>query len=135
MSREFFDKVQELRNVHSAVLSSRQMLQLEENWDGEDARPVLESTWKRATHFLWRIAVTLWKEDNISIPPPEIDPVPDGSIDIDWRLNGRELLINIPPDPDKPTTYYGDDGAGGKVNKGELNTSESNHWLLVWLLE
>ena len=42
------------------------------------------------------------------VPLPRIQPVPDGSIDLNWKTEPFELLINIPPKKDEIICVYGE---------------------------
>ena len=60
-------------------------------------------------------------------------PGASGSIALEWRALGRELLITVPADPSKDAVYYGDDGLGGHKQKGTLDTAQPNRALAGWL--
>jgi hypothetical protein len=124
-----------LRQVSEAVQASRELLGLREGWDGEGAAAISEETWKRATEFLFRNAQLLWNENGVRIEAPRIVPVPDGTLDIHWKVAKRELLVNIPSKAGERAKYYGDDGTGHHVVEGDLDTAAANHWLLMWLSE
>jgi hypothetical protein len=124
-----------LRQVSGAVQSSRELLGLGEGWNGEEASAISEETWRRATEFLSRNAQFLWSEHGVRIEAPRIVPVPDGTLDIHWKVAERELLVNIPAKVGERAKYYGDDGAGHHVVEGDLDTAAANHWLLMWLSE
>ncbi len=87
----------------SAINSSRAMLEWEANWDGEGSPLYAEDTWSRATTFLVQSAKDMWRDYSISIAAPMIEPGPDGSIDIHWLLDDRELSLNVPADAEKPS--------------------------------
>jgi hypothetical protein len=124
-----------LEEIDHLIGSSRKMLELEEDWDGEGASPIAESTWQRAVDFLRGAASTLWSKYNLQMESPSIVPASDGSIDLHWKLSNRELLINIPPKQNEWADYYGDNKRGGNIVKGTLNTEAPNYWLFVWLTE
>ena len=126
---------QGLQDIDKIISSSRRLLDFKDNWDGEGAVRVQEQTWRRAVDFLRQNLTLLWEKHQIRAEPPSIVPVNDGSIDIHWKVEGRELLINIPPIPRKRATYYGDNKEGGNVVEGDFETDAQNHWLLVWLTE
>src|SRR5262245_7329836 len=117
-----------------AIKESGSILNLEHDWDGEGSSTYDESTWIRATNFLKTNALSLSNNSGLHIPIPEIDPGPHGSIDLHWRTRSRELLINIPHDPNQLAGYYGDNFADEKI-KGKLNTSEENVWIMMWLMK
>ncbi len=61
-----------------------------------------------------------------------ISPVGDGSIDIHWKDERRQLLINVPAAGDEPIEFYGDD-RGRTIVKGVVDPSASTRWLFAWL--
>jgi len=67
------------------------------------------------------------------LPSPKIQPGPEASIDLHWKMERFELLVNIPNDPSKPATFYGDD-YGDLCIRGNLNPSAPIPGLVVWLL-
>lgn len=121
--------------IDQLIESSRKILDLEEDWDGEGASPIKESTWQRAADFLRRTALTLLSKHSLRLENPSIVPASDGSIDLHRKLPTRELLINIPPNQNECADYYGDNTRGGNIVKGSLNNEAHNDWLFVWLEE
>jgi hypothetical protein len=73
---------------------------LKEGWDGADAKPIEWCAIQRA------IALLRFAEyhDHV-IPVPDIVPVCDGSVDLEWRTEECHVLINIPADDKKKPTY------------------------------
>ena len=121
-----------LGSIDQFIESSRTILELEEDWDGEGASPITESTWQRAARFLRRNASSVLGR---AMEALTIVPVQDGSIDLHWKLPHRELLINISPTDDKWATYYGDNRLGWNTVEGKLDIQAPNQWLFVWLTE
>lgn len=123
------DVCQELRD---AVTESRWILELPDDWDNEGACSYREETWVRAQEFLFRLAVESEKTFNFLIPLPRILPGPDGSIDLHWKTDNYELLVNIPADGDQTAGFYGDDY--GKMNiKGTFDPTKDTHSVLSWI--
>lgn len=120
--------------LSSAIENSRTILDLEDDWDGEGGVCYSEATWLRATEFLRENALRLRQLKDVWPAVPFIEPGPNGSIDLHWRTSKRELLINIPRDPNQPAGYYGDNFANETI-KGKLNISENNEWIMVWLMK
>lgn len=89
------------------------ILNLSYNWDGYGAQPFNEETLRRAYNLSENILDHFWN-DIIDISIPLIQPVPDGSIDINWETDEFELLINISPESNKQVNLYGE-----KINSPE----------------
>lgn len=79
-------------------------------------------------------ARSFFQNSGVWIAAPDICPGPDGSIDLLWKLEDRELLINIPFDENALAEYYGDDL---KINtiKGKLDFADKHEWILTWLMK
>ena len=68
------------------------------------------------------------------MPTPQINPGPEGSIDVHWKTRQFELLLNFPADPTLPAGFYGDDYGTLKI-KGKMRTEGFNQGLLLWLMK
>ena len=124
-----------LKHVADAIEQSRTLLDLDDDWDDEGTPDYAEETWNRAVGFLARTATRLWEQYGARPAIVEVLPGAHGSIGLDWRAPGRELLVTIPADPAREAPFYGDDGSGGRKIKGALDLSSPNPTLLAWLAE
>lgn len=124
----------ELAQIWDAIKASEWILGLEEDWNGEGAETVERATWERATRFLGNYAVRSWEKFLVIIDAPKIFPGPSGSIDLHWRTEEYELLVNIPADPEKFAEFYGDDYGNAHI-KGGFDPTGYNLGLLSWLSE
>jgi hypothetical protein len=116
--------------INEALARAEWMLNLEDDWDGEGSVGFSKITFNRAADFLRRYATGAWKRAGTIIPVPEILPGPDGSIDILWKTEGYELLVNIPAE-NKLASFYGDDLRDANI-KGTFDASVENLGLLEW---
>lgn len=105
--------------VEQAIENSRYLLGLGDDWNGDGARAIQRSTWLVATNLVRRTALTLGARTGIQLPPPEIGPCADGSIDLFWDTAAFTLLINIQPNSAE-SDFYGDNRVGLKL-KGTFN--------------
>lgn len=122
----------ELSYISDVIDSSFSILKLGTSCEEEGIPAYKEKTLKRAIKFLENHAVWLWKNHGICIDAPKILPGPNGGIDLLWKTDTYELLVNIPEDPNKPADFYGDD-RGQIYIKGTLNPTEYSQGLLIWL--
>ena len=120
--------------IRREIERSKRILQLEDDWDGQGSPRYSEEVWRRAIDCLLRYARYSLREGDSVIPTPRIDPGPEGSIDIHWKQQQFELLMNIPSDPNLPAGFYGDDYGHTKI-KGKIKTDGINRGLLLWLVE
>jgi hypothetical protein len=74
----------------------------------EDAPLYSRDTLHRASAFLKAQSAQALKMYGAFAPVPNIGIGPNGSVDLHWKRNDWELLVNIPADNDEPATYYGD---------------------------
>jgi len=118
--------------IEASLQQAREMLDWGENWDGEGRPGYSEDTWSRAREFLLHSTEELWKRHQRAIPVPDIEPGPSGSIDFHWHMDDRELLLNLPGDPNELVDFYGDSSVGESI-KGRTHPSTVGPWLLAWL--
>jgi hypothetical protein len=121
--------------LRHAIEKSRRIVGQVLEYDDETI-VVSESTWNRAQKFLMKNALKLWRSHKICFDPPQIIAGPEGSIDLLWRTDNRELLINVPAGSEEPIGYYGDDRAEGTTNavRGkDLESSPDAEWIFLWL--
>ncbi len=116
----------------NAVDSSRKMLDLPDDWDGDGSPCYSEATWGRAVGFVARNALWLWQKQGLRMECPAIRKGPEGSIDLHWKSTDRELLVNIPVDDSVRAAFYGDDRQGLYI-EGAIDVSIFNQGLLLWL--
>ena len=83
------------------------ILNLSDNWDGYGAQPFNEGTLNRA-YILIENILNHFLINQIDISIPLIQPVADGSIDINWETDEFELLINISSESNKQVNLYGE---------------------------
>lgn len=127
------DRISVSPQIQEAIELSKWILELEENWDEQGSSKYAKSTWERACHFLIRQAKFSLQISGKGLPSPKILPGPEASIDLHWKMERFELLINIPESLSKPATFYGDD-YGALCIRGNLNPSKPVPGLVVWLL-
>jgi hypothetical protein len=65
---------------------------------------------------------------------PSFEFGPARSIDLHWKRNGWELLVNIPADSGQLASFYGDD-YGEQRTKGTFNPKDFNYGIAMWLME
>lgn len=94
--------------LEGAILASRAILDLPADFDREGSPSYAEATWSRAAALIRRYAEVVSRE-RLGIVTPRISPGPDASIDIHWQTLVFELIVNVPSNPDRPATFYGDD--------------------------
>lgn len=120
-------------SILEVIEKSKWILALESDWNDECALPISNETWKRTTNFLEAHAKWMVGVFGIEIKAPQIGPVPDGSIDLHWKTEEMELLINVPTNLNSPATFYGDDFGLIRI-EGTVSLLGYNRGLLAWLM-
>lgn len=114
--------------------SGERILALRDDWDGEGSSSYSDLVVTRASDFVRRYATRAWMDSDVVIATPRILPGPDGSIDVHWKMDSYELLVNIPPDQDEVATFYGDD-YGTAQFKGTFNPATYKRGLISWIVD
>jgi len=122
----------ELQGIVLAIETSRNILELKENWDGEGALPFSQKVWEKAVTFLALLAKEALERLNIIVDAPRILPSAEGSIDLHWKTDSYELLVNIPQNG-APASYYGDNTIGNMPIKATCDASKPDRKLISWL--
>jgi hypothetical protein len=120
--------------IDKAIAESEYILALGDDFDDSGTPAYTRAALDRATRFLREFAAAAFREFRCHLVAPYIDPGPNGSIDLHWKRGSFELLVNVPIDPDRHPTYYGDD-YGVSTVKGEINSIVSRRTLAYWLLQ
>lgn len=126
-----------LEHLAEVVERSRWMLDLAPDWDGQGSCGYAPETWEAAGALLLGGSVDYLERFGEVVPSPSFDNGPEGSIDIFWETTDREMLLNVPAQPDAPVRYYGRSGSGYEV-KGTVSLADQHKWfplLIEWLAE
>lgn len=106
---DYYNLPFELEGLAAFVQSSKAILTLEENWDDNGALRIDKQTWITACKAIIEYSKDILSNHMIAIPLPDMNPCPDGSIDLVWRKPNLRLLINIKPPSSKiAASGYGD---------------------------
>lgn len=114
--------------------SRKRILSLRDNWDGEGSPGYLPNTLDRAITFVRTHSSVFTEISGKDAPVPQINPAPEGSIDIHWKQASWELLVNIPAEVNQKAAFYGDDYGKGTI-KGTLDVDRYNFGLIEWLMK
>lgn len=109
------------------------LLQLEDDYDGEGSQAPSEDTVKRATDFIKKIAFAVHSVSGRVVEIPKILPGPGGSVDVCWKTDTFQLLVNFPENREEPASYYGDD-YGKNTTEGLFDVSRLDQVFLFWLI-
>ncbi|HMF31983.1 MAG TPA: hypothetical protein VKK79_11235 [Candidatus Lokiarchaeia archaeon] len=97
----------------------REISDLNEDWDGEGAKKIIEETFKKVVNFLVDLNQKCRKARLGSIILPQIFPGTAGEIELQWNTDRFKLVVIIPENEKATAIYYATDYADGKI-KGTL---------------
>jgi hypothetical protein len=90
--------------IEALIHEARWILDLEDDWDGDEGVGYHNATLERASTLLCAIADCCWDYWGAPLPLPVLNPADEGSIDLSWRGEVR-MLINLPSDRELPPTF------------------------------
>jgi hypothetical protein len=123
-----------IQSLEAEIELSKQILDYKDDWDGEGSPAYSMETWQRAVDFLKYYIQAAWQKLRIVLSIPKILPGPDGSIDLHWKTDIYELLVNIPPKDTNFAGFYGDTTSGDLIKgKISLQKKELRLGLIEWL--
>jgi hypothetical protein len=122
-----------LTPLEQEIQASQWILELPPDWDGEGARQSTRETWERSSDFLRTLSRMIESRFGITLKPPRILPSPHGSIDLHWKTDRFELLVNVPADPGEVVRYYGDNLQGNMPIESTCNPSDPDRKLVAWI--
>lgn len=118
--------------LNKLTVNSREILKFQDDTD-DGFIPYKDETLKRAINFLAPYMKALLWLSGANVPAPKLLPGPAGSIDVHWKNERKELIVNIPADPNAKALFYGDD-YGEIFIKGSLGTAPLHASILMWLM-
>jgi hypothetical protein len=119
--------------MEALLQQCRNLTALPEDWDEAGASVIDSPTVETATRFL-RAASEMASAIGRSLPLPVVSPCHDGSIDLFWKSNAYQLLVNIQPPHANESDFYGETAAGFKF-KGTFRSGTSDASVIPTLLE
>jgi hypothetical protein len=131
------DKSFYILNIYSTLIEtiekSTSILKLSACWDGEDAKSIEKGIYFETITYLINLTEHIYKNYNIIISSPEINPCRDGSLDLEWRTSENVLLINLKNDMDLDIHYYGENKITNNSIKGISKDNSLNEDLCFWM--
>jgi hypothetical protein len=122
---------QKLKHIELSISNAQSILNLAENWDDEGALKVSKNVHSSAILFLKKYALFLLNDLKTVISAPDINPVKDGSIDLEWHTPNARMLINV--NNSGKIGYYGDNFNDLNSIKGKVDNDSVQTFLAVWM--
>lgn len=128
-----FSLSRKLSSLYQTIQESKNILELEEDWDGDGALPCNSETYIRSIEFLTDYSNEVLESFDIILDNPEINIARDGSIDLEWRSKNYILLINFNNSEIIDIQYYGEDNISKTIIKGFIEDKSINKDLAFWM--
>ena len=115
--------------IKDKIEKSKKIFSLEYNWDDCGASTISKVAFKNAIDFLEKYAERILDVSCKELIPPEIVPVKDGSVDLEWNLKNSYLLINFRSEDIDNALYYLAYKDGDIITfdaNGQINTKNIN---------
>lgn len=122
---------QKLKHIELSISNAQSILNLKDNWDDNGALQVPLKVYSSAILFLKKYALFILNNLETVISAPEINPVKDGSVDLEWHTPQARMLINLKKDG--KIAYYGDSYNDLNSIKGKVDTQSVQTFLAVWM--
>jgi hypothetical protein len=120
-----------LAHIQKSIDNSVFITSLSADWDDAGSLSVSSDLYQSAVTFLKKYALFVYKILEEIIPEPDIAPVKDGTIDLEWHTPKARMLINIKGDG--TASYYGDNLSNLNSIKGRVATEEVEFFLASWM--
>lgn len=122
-----------LKPIYDEIENSKELLLLEEDWDGMGAKAPNKEIYDASIDFLMMYIHHLASR-RVFIETPEINLCPNQSIDLSWRAKNARMLINIRKDEQSviKAFYYGDNIDNLNPIQGSVEL-DSVTYLAMWM--
>lgn len=131
-----FSAPENLVEINNRIKASEKILMLKYNWDDDGAKPVNQIVYKRAIKFLEDCSNFIYNVWGKILIAPDIAPVNDGSIDLEWTLESSSFLINFKNTKEGIAFYYGEFKDNKNIvfdTNGQINTGSIQNKFALYL--
>jgi hypothetical protein len=118
-------------SIKKAIEDAKWISELDDDWDDEGSLGYTKELLEKVEMLLTSWKDKSWSDYRRTFPLPDIQPGPDGSIDLHWKKETYELLLSI-PNNEQPVHFYGDDYSEN-VMKGSFSQGAEMPNFLFWL--
>jgi hypothetical protein len=122
---------QKLKHIEMSIGNAQSIPNLIDNWNDDGALKVPLNVYNSAILFLKKYALLILNDLGTVISAPEISPVKDGSVDLEWHTPQARMLINVKNDGQ--VAYYGDSYNDLNSIKGKVDAQSVQTFLAVWM--
>jgi len=121
-------------SIQAAIERSRRIVELNDDWDSEGSPGYVQATLDITIEVLESIVEGILTSLRVSITTVDVQPGPDGSIDVEFVVGDRRLLLNVPGDSNDAVLYYGHGPDRRDPIEGEFVRTNHPRFLTEWLV-
>lgn len=118
-------------HVEETISDAEWIVDLDDDWDEAGAAGYHVSVLDRARAVLEQMSQEASRALSDKLPMPDVNPAQEGSIDLFWRLEDRDLLMNVPVG-DESISFFGRREDGNTISGLIAGTSRMD--VIVWLM-
>lgn len=123
-----------LSDFNEVIEKSKVILNLQDGWDEGDAKPINPFLFNTSCKCISDYIEAIYSDKYFIIKSPQINPVPNGSIDFEWQLPTARMLINFRIEDDVINAYYYGDLRNNEIPiKGSVRTNQIYEHLMKWM--
>lgn len=122
---------EQLSHIQKSIDDSAFIAALSDNWDDEGGIGISIELYNATISFLKRYALCVFKTMGEVIAEPDIVPVKDGTIDLEWHTSKARMLVNMKSNG--IAAYYGDNLNSINSIKGKVATDGVELFLASWM--
>lgn len=123
-----------LKPLYKEINLSKDILELEEGWDGFDAPKIPNEIYEKSISFLKEYSIFIYNNTGVVIDTPEINPGRNKNIFLSWRTQKARMAISIESkDGELIANYYGDINNKQPI-KGYVSTDKISEYLAYWMI-
>jgi hypothetical protein len=118
-----------LAELKERIERSKKILSYKYNWDDNGALTINPQVFQRAVTFLESYSERIYDVCKKVLIPPDIAPVNDGSVDLEWNFDTSSFLINFKNSKEPIAFYYGEFKDNDNVifdTNGQINPTAVN---------
>jgi hypothetical protein len=120
------------KELEKLLNESKYILSLKDNWDQEGSKGYVLKTWRKMECFLNQRYYKYISSQLEAPPIPDIEPGPNGGIDLLWEYDAFELLLHIPAE-DQGISFFGNNKMKAEL-KGVFQNEEDENLLFSWII-
>lgn len=123
-----------LQKFNAVIENAKSILHLDNGWDEDEGKAIDPVLFYTSSKLISDYIEAIYHDKGFIIRSPQINPVPDGSIDYEWRHEGARMLINFREESEVIRGYYYGDLKDNIIPiKGSVFADQVYEHLMKWM--